>query len=433
MFRRSTSLLAAALIALPLVAVPSIASADTTTTSVEAASVPQRTQFERIVEDAFLEEANEARWFGGTYNGPNTNQPPLLGITDLRDHARAWSDTQKRRGEDANMASDPTAEASLCCTHYFSHVVGRFSVATNPNADAVNHRARGIFHEWMAFSPEWRAAVLDARFEEVGVGVSIHVRPNNALQVRVTANFRNNSGGEGGQVYFTPKPQPETPSGGSGEPVVRSGNLACPLHPGAIPNAGFRDVPAQGSGYIQQVHRAVNCLAWWEVTSGRTATSFDPSGTVTRGQMATFIANTLRAMDFELPSSSNRFRDVTDGPHRANINALAAAGIIDGFGDRTFRPNARVTRAQMAKFLVEGYDAAADFPLDPPAGSWFKDVPSSSPHHANINRAAEAGFAAGRSAGTYDPNSPVTREHMALFLTRKLDLAVEEGVATRPS
>ena len=38
-------------------------------------------------------------------------------------------------------------------------------------------------------------------------------------------------------------------------------------------------------------------------------------------------------------------------PHEANINRLAAAGIVHGFADGTFGPNVPVNRAQMATFI----------------------------------------------------------------------------------
>ncbi len=44
--------------------------------------------------------------------------------------------------------------------------------------------------------------------------------------------------------------------------------------------------------------------------------------------------------------------DISGNIHEAAIEAIAAAGISGGFSDGTFRPNAPVTRGQMATFLV---------------------------------------------------------------------------------
>ena len=46
------------------------------------------------------------------------------------------------------------------------------------------------------------------------------------------------------------------------------------------------------------------------------------------------------------------FIDIASSPYGAAIESLAAAGIVNGFGDGTFRPDATVARAQFAKMIV---------------------------------------------------------------------------------
>jgi hypothetical protein len=85
-----------------------------------------------------------------------------------------------------------------------------------------------------------------------------------------------------------------------------------------------------------------------------------------------------------------------------------------------FCPNDAVTRGQMASFL----DRALDLPGT--ATDFFTDDETST-HEAAINRVAEAGITTGCTATTFCPNAPVTREQMASFLDRALDLP---GTAT---
>ncbi|HYI65346.1 MAG TPA: S8 family serine peptidase [Candidatus Limnocylindrales bacterium] len=80
-----------------------------------------------------------------------------------------------------------------------------------------------------------------------------------------------------------------------------------------------------------------------------------------------------------------------------------------------FCPNDPVTRGQMASFL----DRALDLPST--ATDFFTDDETST-HEAAINRVAEAGITMGCTATTFCPNAPVTREQMASFLDRALDL-----------
>lgn len=88
------------------------------------------------------------------------------------------------------------------------------------------------------------------------------------------------------------------------------------------------------------------------VAAGRDDGSFGPDDTVRRDQMATFLA---RALGLE-PVDDNHFADVPeDSVHRRAINAVAQAGVAAGFGDGRFGPAETVTREQMAAFLARGF------------------------------------------------------------------------------
>jgi SpoIID/LytB domain protein len=94
------------------------------------------------------------------------------------------------------------------------------------------------------------------------------------------------------------------------------------------------------------------------VAEGTTSTTFEPLASVTRAQMASFIHRTFAIP----PSDEHPFEDVPrGGTHAAAINALAAADVARGTSDTTFDPGATVTRAQMASFLARaaGWDTAA--------------------------------------------------------------------------
>jgi outer membrane protein assembly factor BamB len=196
-------------------------------------------------------------------------------------------------------------------------------------------------------------------------------------------------------------------------------DAACP--PGATGRAGFTDVAAG------DVHRpGIDCVASWGVTSGRTATTYGPAAAVTRAQMATFLANLLEASGRALPDpGSTRFVDTAGSPHTRSIERLAAAGITTGRTEERYDPNAPVTRAQMATFLVRAHAQRTDRQLLA-ADAGFADV-GASVHTDAIGRAARAGIAAGTGGGAYAPERPVTRAQMATFLARTLALLVEEG------
>ena len=136
---------------------------------------------------------------------------------------------------------------------------------------------------------------------------------------------------------------------------------------------------------------------------------FCPDGSVTRGQMATFLA---RALDLTTDAEPE-FEDVdADHVHAAGIQALAEADIARGDGEGRFLPDAPVRRDQMATLLA----AALELPTDgePP----FDDVDPDSTHAGAIAALADAEIAQGDGNGIYHPGRDVSRAQMATFLQR---------------
>jgi hypothetical protein len=205
-------------------------------------------------------------------------------------------------------------------------------------------------------------------------------------------------------------------------PLSRDLADACPQS--RVPGAGFADVPA-GS-----VHgSAVDCLAWWGIT--RPAGGYDPGGTVTRGQMATFLARVVASAGGELPAGQQRFADVVGHTHAPAVEALAVTGVVGGYPDGTYRPDEPVNRAQMATFLVRAAEHVSGRGLVRPADHFDDDT--ASPHRDAIDKAAGAGIAGGTAEGRYSPLRSVRRDQMASFLVRLVDLLVSDGHGAPPA
>jgi hypothetical protein len=152
----------------------------------------------------------------------------------------------------------------------------------------------------------------------------------------------------------------------------------------------------------------ITWLAGEDITSGCSATQYCPTGYVFRAHMAAFLVRALN-----LPYVDEDYFSDDDGPYEADINALADAGIATGCGGGKFCPGARVTRAQMASFLVRGFDL-------PPTGTDYFTDDNSSLHENDINALRASGITGGCTATTYCPNQFITREQMAAFLYRAL-------------
>ncbi|MFA9431385.1 S-layer homology domain-containing protein [Egicoccus sp. AB-alg2] len=130
------------------------------------------------------------------------------------------------------------------------------------------------------------------------------------------------------------------------------------------PGLDFPDVSADN------VHRDnILLLANRGVLLGSEDGTFRPARSVTRGQLASIMARTA---GLEPATGPYDFEDIADSVHAGNIQVLADAGIVAGFADGTFRPSQPVTRAQAASLIGRWLevDEVADGPFtDVPAGA----------------------------------------------------------------
>lgn len=163
----------------------------------------------------------------------------------------------------------------------------------------------------------------------------------------------------------------------------------------------------------------VNVIKLWSITSGCTATTYCPTANVTRGQMAVFVVRSVVGDDFTF-SATPAFTDVpATHPFFKYVQKLKELGITAGCSATTFCPDGNVTRGEMAVFLVRGKMSSLhqdNFPF--PQTAYFTDVPTTHVFYKFVQKLRELGVTAGCGATTYCPGDPITREQMAVFLTR---------------
>lgn len=145
------------------------------------------------------------------------------------------------------------------------------------------------------------------------------------------------------------------------------------------------------------------------------SSSYCPTASVSRGQIATFLARVLNLPGVE----GQRFEDVPPSHlHAQSINALADAGVAVAFSDGTYRPDKVLTRSEMALLLQRTLG------LELVWGQMFSDVPMEEAYYRpRINAISKAGVTEGcnRSGTHYCPDGSVTRGQMATFLVRVMD------------
>ena len=99
------------------------------------------------------------------------------------------------------------------------------------------------------------------------------------------------------------------------------------------------------------------------------------------------------------------FRDTSTYWGRACIEQLSQRQLINGYPNGTFRPDASVTRAEFAVFMLNAFPNAPRSRSAPT----FRDVPPSYWAYRAIRNAAERQFFSGYPDGTFKPTQPIPR------------------------
>ncbi|HVR32049.1 MAG TPA: S-layer homology domain-containing protein [Acidimicrobiia bacterium] len=200
--------------------------------------------------------------------------------------------------------------------------------------------------------------------------------------------------------------------------------------PASIPAAGFTDIGALDA----TTQHAINCLAFYDITKGTSATTFSPNGQVERWQMALFLARQAVAHGITMPSGAHQgFNDIAglNAETQTAINQLAQLDITKGTSATTFDPSGIVTRWQMALFLTRLVTAdGIALPSGAPQG--YTDLGGLSAEAVlAINQVTQLGIAEGIGGGQFAPFANTLRWQMALFLTRTLAVGNVQPTALR--
>ncbi len=193
----------------------------------------------------------------------------------------------------------------------------------------------------------------------------------------------------------------------------------------------------------------INCIAYYGVTKGTSATTYSPVMSVTREHMALFLTRLAKIVGIEMAMDSmdTGFTDIGDLSEESQmaIGQLKDLGITKGTSATTYSPADTVTRAQMAQFIQRlmnqmtpqadgeiglrsttqyGYTPSdvVNNDMDADIGSPFTDLGrATKDEYDAITQLYELGVAAGISATSYSPGSQITRAAMAGFMAAVLD------------
>lgn len=155
--------------------------------------------------------------------------------------------------------------------------------------------------------------------------------------------------------------------------------------------------------------------------SGYANGTFEPDRNMTRAEVTTMFARLLTEKMAADQTYSNTFSDVAKSHWAANyIGYMQQFGIITGYADGSFRPDASVTRAEFAAI-------ASRFETLTEGTKSFSDVPSSHWAAKYINFAATRGWVNGYADGTFRPNNSITRAEVAAVTCRLLERNADQS------
>lgn len=170
----------------------------------------------------------------------------------------------------------------------------------------------------------------------------------------------------------------------------------------------FSDVPATHLYY-----EPIEALAQLGINKGYMDGTFHPNEAILRKHVFALL-NRIEGLELPKIRTMKTFKDLTaKHPNYPEMKAFYEAGIIDGSG-LYMNPGSNLTRAQLAKILVNTFDLKMDG-----EGIMFSDVNPENSFYEYIQILASNGITLG-SNGKFMPNDPVTRQHFSVFLQRLL-------------
>jgi len=166
-------------------------------------------------------------------------------------------------------------------------------------------------------------------------------------------------------------------------------------------------------------------LAGRGIVKGYSDGTYRPDNKLTRGQASKILALALKLDTKNVKNPG--FKDVD----KANcfykyIAALENSGLISGFEDNTFKPNASMTRAHMAKIIDLGFKLESKSTVNP-----FRDVSNSAWYVNHVKALDSNKVTKGKTATTFAPNSSITRAQMASFVVRTENIKVASNPTKR--
>jgi uncharacterized repeat protein (TIGR02543 family) len=306
------------------------------------------------------------------------------------------------------------------------------SYATNLDLPTYTNESVTYYAQWdkPAYTVtflDWDGVMLSVQNVEYGESAMAPANPSRSGYTFTgwsSRDYINVTGNVTIRATYTPVPQPPVapptyPPSPPYPPVYPP--VYPPYTPPAPPTTTIIDEPtplAPGPQLFITDHVAY-VIGYDEEDGTRTVR---PQRNITRGEVATvFYRVLLDDVRNDNWSETNPFPDVN--PEQFfyyPVSVMTEMGILNGYPEGEFRPDANITRAELAKIVAE---FARLMNLEPTNDAEFTDI---SGHWAEVDilHAASVGWLMGDGDGTFRPNDKITRAEFMAIVNRILERAV---------
>ncbi|MFE6074538.1 S-layer homology domain-containing protein [Paenibacillus sp. NPDC057886] len=163
----------------------------------------------------------------------------------------------------------------------------------------------------------------------------------------------------------------------------------------------------------------VNTFVKLGVVTGYSDGSFHPNASITRAEFATLIAKV-----FDLSSSQgSAMSDVSGHWAEASIRSLQGKGVLSGYPDGTFKPNQEIKRSEMIAIISRIMDLTNVITTEAPV---FTDLEQTW-NKEQLQQAAAAGIITGDGKGEFHPANSASRAEALTIVLRVLQSNPELG------
>ncbi|MEC0253967.1 Ig-like domain-containing protein [Paenibacillus lautus] len=152
------------------------------------------------------------------------------------------------------------------------------------------------------------------------------------------------------------------------------------------------------------------------IVTGYPDETFKPGNTVTRAEFSVMLMNALKSTDAGAELIFTDTAWIGDWAKKA-VSQAVQAGIIRGYQDGSFRPNAKMTRAEMAAMIANALELSTE---DIPTTSFSDDKVIPAWAKSSVEALKELGIVKGIGAGDFNPSAQTTRAEAVIVLMNML-------------